>query len=713
VQTFLPTADAYVKSSSPGSNFGTSSELRVKTDTTTYRSYLRFDVSGLTGPWVVSAKLRLYATDGSPDGGSLYPVASSWTESGITWGTAPSLGAAPVAGPAATSSGQWREIDVTSVVRGAGSYAFALASASGNSAYYSSRQGSNPPQLVVQTMAAAVPEADFAASPTQGTAPLSVSFTDLSSGGPTSWLWTFGDGTTSTQRNPTKTYATPGVYDVSLRASNSLGTDTTTRSAFVQVATPLPPVAEFSGTPVSGFAPLIVNFTDLSSNGPTSWLWSFGDGTTSTQQNPSKSYAAPGVYPVSLQATNLAGSDTEVKSGYVSVVPGMAYAPAADAYVSSGNPTRNYGSKSELRVRGGATIMNGYLRFDVTGLAGLGVVSAKLRLFVADGSDSGGSVYRVSSSWTEGTLSYANAPVISGAPLSTLGAASAGQWVELDVTDAVWGDGSVSFALASGSSNSVYYTSREGANRPQLLVQTGPAVAPVADFAGAPLAGPAPLEVAFEDRSTGGPTSWLWEFGDGTTSTLRNPVHVYPAAGSYGVRLTVANSASTSSLLRPAYVGVSPPLPIASFDAVADAKVSSGNPTANYGSVADLRLKGGSTTWRSFLRFSVTGLDSPVVRATLRLFADDASDDGGSVHVVSGSWSEGSITWSTAPPLDAAPIAAFGAVASGVWVETDVTSAVTGNGSYDFGLGSGDSDSAYYGSRESAHPPQLVIETVD
>jgi PKD repeat protein len=713
VQTFLPTADAYVKSSSPGSNFGTSSELRVKTDTTTYRSYLRFDVSGLTGPWVISARLRLYATDGSPDGGSLYPVGSSWTESGITWSNAPSIGGAPVAGPAATSAGQWREIDVTSVVRGAGSYDFALQSASANSAYYSSRQGANPPQLVVQTLPAAVPEADFAGSPTQGTAPLTVRFTDLSSGGPTSWLWTFGDGTTSTQRNPTKTYGTPGVYDVSLRASNSLGTDTTTRSAFVQVAMPLPPVAEFSATPVSGFAPLVVNFTDLSANGPTSWLWSFGDGTTSTQQNPSKTYTAPGVYQVSLQATNLAGSDTETKSGYVSVVPGMTYTPVADAYVSSGSPTRNYGSKSELRVRGGATVYESFLRFDLTGLAGSGIVAAKLRLFVTEASDSGGSVHAVSNGWSESTVTYANAPAIGGSPLATAGAASVGQWVEFDVTDAVWGDGSVSFAVASGSSNSVYYTSREGANRPQLQVQTGPAVAPVADFAGAPLAGPAPLSVAFEDRSSGGPTSWLWEFGDGATSTLRNPVHVYAAAGSYGVRLTVSNSVSTSSLLRSAYVGVSPPLPIATFGAVADAKVSSGNPTTNYGSVADLRLKGGSTTWRSFVRFGVTGLDSPVVRATLRLFANDASDDGGAVHVVSGAWSEGSVTWSTAPPLDTAPIASFGAVASGIWVETDVTSAVTGNGTYDFGLGSSNSDSAYYGSRESAHPPQLVIETVD
>jgi len=709
-QTFLPTADAYVKSTSPTSNYGTSSEIRVKTDATTYRSYLRFNVSSLAGPWVISAKLRLFTTDGSSDGGSLYPVATGWTENGITYATAPSIAGAPIAGSAAVSAGQWREIDVTSWVRGTGTYDFGLAGASTNGAYYSSRQGTNPPQLVIQTNPAAVPVADFAGTPTQGPAPLAVQFTDLSSGGPTSWLWTFGDGTTSTLRNPSKTYTTAGVYNVSLRATNSLGTNTTTRSGYVQVANPLPPVADFSGTPLSGFAPLQVAFSDLSSNGPTSWLWTYGDGTTSTLQNPSKTYTTPGSFQVTLRATNASGSNTRVRSGYVNVASGKTFSAAADARTSSGSPTTNYGTSSELRAGSGSTVYNSYLRFDLTGLAGLGVVSAKLRLFVAGASDSGGSAYSVSSGWTEGGLTWTNAPVISGAALSSAGAATAGQWVELDVTSAVGGDGSVSFALASASGDRVDYSSREGANPPQLLVWTGPAVAPVAAFTGTPLQGPAPLSVAFADESSGGPTSWLWSFGDGTTSTLRSPVHVYTSAGSRDVRLTVSNSAGTNSLLRTAYVQVSPPLPITTFSAAADAKTSAANPAVNYGSAPDLRVRGGSSGWRSFLRFDVAGLAKPVVRATLRLYVDDASDDGGAVSVVSGAWSEGAITWSTAPPLGTT-IASLGAVVAGTWVEVDVTPAVTGNGSVAFGLGKTPSDSVYYGSRESAHAPQLVIET--
>lgn len=89
------------------------------------------------------------------------------------------------------------------------------------------------------------------------------------------------------------------------------------------------PVADFSGTPLSGTDPLNVTFTDLTSNTPTSWSWTFGDGGTSTVQNPSHSYTVPGTYNVSLVATNAAGSDTETKTGYVVVSPSVT-APVAD-----------------------------------------------------------------------------------------------------------------------------------------------------------------------------------------------------------------------------------------------------------------------------------------------------------------------------------------------------------------------------------------------
>ncbi len=78
----------------------------------------------------------------------------------------------------------------------------------------------------------------------------------------------------------------------------------------------LTPVAAFTATPTNGTAPLAVNFTDQSSNNPTSWTWEFGDGTTSTQRNPQKTYNAEGTYTVKLTATNAYGSNTHTKNNY-------------------------------------------------------------------------------------------------------------------------------------------------------------------------------------------------------------------------------------------------------------------------------------------------------------------------------------------------------------------------------------------------------------
>ncbi len=150
------------------------------------------------------------------------------------------------------------------------------------------------------------PVADFTETPTSGTAPLQVQFTDHSPSKPTNWLWDFGDGTTSTSQNPSHTYTTPGTYSVTLQAKNSWGTSPVSSPQSVTVVPP--PVASFTEDQTSGTAPLAVQFTDASTNTPTSWLWSFGDGSTSTTQNPLHTFATAGTYLVTLQATNGSGT---------------------------------------------------------------------------------------------------------------------------------------------------------------------------------------------------------------------------------------------------------------------------------------------------------------------------------------------------------------------------------------------------------------------
>ncbi len=140
---------------------------------------------------------------------------------------------------------------------------------------------------------------------------------------PTAWSWTFGDSNTSTAQNPSHTYSSAGTYTVALTATNAYGNNTNTKNNYITVNSGgSAPVANFSGTPTSGNAPLTVSFTDSSTNTPTSWSWTFGDSNTSTVQNPSHTYSSTGTYTVALTATNAYGNNTNTKNNYITVSSG-------------------------------------------------------------------------------------------------------------------------------------------------------------------------------------------------------------------------------------------------------------------------------------------------------------------------------------------------------------------------------------------------------
>ncbi len=148
------------------------------------------------------------------------------------------------------------------------------------------------------------PTADF----TYTTTDLTADFTDQSTdsdGSVVGWNWDFGDGNTSTSQNPSHTYSSDGTYTVSLTVTDDDGaTDNTSQDVTVSSSTTnSPPTADFTYTTTD----LTADFTDQSTDSDgtiSSWSWDFGDGNSSTAQNPSHTYASEGTYTVTLTVTD-------------------------------------------------------------------------------------------------------------------------------------------------------------------------------------------------------------------------------------------------------------------------------------------------------------------------------------------------------------------------------------------------------------------------
>ena len=150
----LPTDDAHVRSNDEDRNFGDTDSLIVKAGTSVFHTYLKFELTGLEP--VGSARLRLFATRISADGGSVFLVSNDygdtptpWREDGLTWRNAPALVGEAVAEAGSVFLDRWIEVDVSAVVTGDGVYSFGLSSLDPPGTLYSSAEGSNPPQLVV------------------------------------------------------------------------------------------------------------------------------------------------------------------------------------------------------------------------------------------------------------------------------------------------------------------------------------------------------------------------------------------------------------------------------------------------------------------------------------------------------------------------------------------------------------------------------------
>lgn len=331
------------------------------------------------------------------------------------------------------------------------------------------------------------PVANFSATPLSGVTSLQVTFTDGSTGSPTSWYWDFGDGTNSTQQNPKHTYSAVGVYMVTLTASNTAGSKTITKPSYITVtAAQQKPTASFNSNVTSGIASLSVRFNDTSTGAPNAWSWNFGDGQTSRVASPTHTYTKAGTYTVTLTVQNTAGSSTTAKSGYIRVA-----VPPKPVAAFSGSP-----------------------------------ISGTMPLTV------------------QFTDTSAKSP-------------ASWRWTFGDGQTSTQQNPTHTYSKVGKYTVTLTATNTAGSN---TVTKSGyinvmvPPKAPFAAFSASTTSGKAPLKVTFTDKSTNAPTLWAWNFGDGTSSTVKNPVHTYSKAGRYTVTLTAANSAGSKTLVRTYYI---------------------------------------------------------------------------------------------------------------------------------------------------------------
>ena len=444
-----------------------------------------------------------------------------------------------------------------------------------------------------------LPVADFSANQTCGKIPLSVQFTDLSTNGPDTWLWQFGDGATSTEQNPVHTYTTPGTYTVTLTVTNECGCDSASRPAYITAQPCPPPVASFEMNKSCGFPPVTIGFTDTSANDPHTWFWQFGDGGTSTQKNPAHTYTVPGVYTVSLTVTNDCGTDSTCGTFYgYSCDPPIANFTAnrtsgnAPLAVQFWDTSLNSPSSWHWDFGDGATATD---RNPVHTYTDPGTYTVKLTVTNNAGSDwiskpgfiVVGPIIPQPPHLFYGAITIGGQPSLAGTIVSasvhggggSIVADKPGQYGEpgasgeklivqgqivngTPITFYLNGSAAECYDVAAGGNWQATYPFTSGkVTELNLRIQEIPPQPPVAGFTANKTSGPAPLSVAFTDTSTNDPDTWVWDFGDNTTATTQNPVHVYTDEGLYTVSLTVTNADGTDSEIKQNYIFVLPPLP--------------------------------------------------------------------------------------------------------------------------------------------------------
>jgi len=369
-------------------------------------------------------------------------------------------------------------------------------------------------------------------------------------------------GVTSSQQNPSVTYGAAGTYTVTLIVRNASGTDAMRKTDYITVR-PYPSPG-FAANLTLACAPANIQFSDNSTPGQgsiTAWNWNLGDGTTSNQQNPSHTYTQTGYYNVSLTVTNSGGcSNTAAVARYLRVVPGIepdfswnqvstsCTAPFILNFINQtagpGNLTYNWNlgngaspASSTDTSPAAITYPSGSYTVTLQVQSSLGCSASIQKPLAFAG---GNAVINSPDTICVNTpASFVNGST--PAPVSST-------WDFGDGTGSKIQNPSKTYTVVAPYTVKLVNTNASCADSVTKTIQVVNSPTP-AFTANTTASCKAPFTVQFTDQTTPAPAKWLWNFGDGSTSTQQNPSHIYTATGNFDVKLTVTSSAGCDSTL--------------------------------------------------------------------------------------------------------------------------------------------------------------------